>query len=177
MKKRRFTFVAFLLCAILTLGVGFAAVSQTLDITGTTEVSVESGTEAFDGDVYFKSADPYVTNDDNVSYTARVNEDNNDKGTFTITGFKGAGDKAVITYTIESVFDHEVQLKVKTSNITGSNADKFSIATNWGDTTQTLPASDGTPQTTTITITVTLNETPTATAFSATFAIELEATA
>lgn len=177
MKKRRLTFVAFLLCAITMLTVGFAAVSQTLDITGTTEVSVESGLEVFDGDVYFSEASTYVDNDENVSYTARVNTDNNDKGTFTVTGFKGAGDKAVITYTIKSVFDHEVHLKVKTSNITGSNPDKFSIETDWADSTKTLTEGHENPQQTTVTITVTLKETPTTAAFSATFAIELEATA
>ena len=178
MKTKRITFVAFLLCAILMLGVGFAAVSQTLDVTGTTEVTVESGTEAFDGDVYFSEASTYVEGTSaGVSYTARVNTDNDDKGTFTVTGFKGAGDQAIITYTIESVFDQEVTLKVKSLNATGTNGDKFTVETDWGTSNRVLAAGDVTAQTTTITITVTLEETPTASAFSATFAVELEATA
>lgn len=179
MKTKRITFVAFLIAALMMLTIGFAAITQVLDVTGTTSVSLEAATKTFNEQVYFSEASTYQEGvSDGVAYTARVNTDNNDKGTFTITGFEGQGQKAVITYTIKSVFDQEVKLSVRSQSVTGANADQFSIAVEFGENGDVLAAaSDEAPETTTIIVTVTLNSTPTSDLYSASFAVELSAVA
>ena len=172
MKTKRISFVAFLLCAIMLLGVGFASITQTLDITGTTEVTLVGATQSFDDDVYFTKAEA-----NQAGNTASIKADNNDGGTFTINTFKGAGDTATFTYTIESVFDQAVTIKVKTVGVSGANSSKFSITTDCPVEGVTLAAGNVTAQTTTITVTVTLNEPPTAANFTAQFGVELEAVA
>jgi hypothetical protein len=82
MKNRKFVVVAFLLVAVLLLGVGYAALSDTLDITGSADVNQSAAEEAFNEDVYFSAA---VANED--GNTASINGDNNDKASFTATGF------------------------------------------------------------------------------------------
>ena len=56
MKNRKTVVVAFLLCAVLLLGVGYAALSDTLDITGSADVNQSAAEEAFNEDVYFSAA-------------------------------------------------------------------------------------------------------------------------
>lgn len=179
MKTKRITFVAFLIAALMMLTIGFAAITQVLDVTGTTSVSLEAATKTFNEQVYFSEASTYEEGvSEGVAYTARVNTDNNDKGTFTITGFEGQGQKAVITYTIESVFDQEVKLSVRSKNVTGANASEFDIDVAFGgDKTVLAAASEDAPQTTTIIVTVTLKSTPTTDLYSASFTIELSAVA
>ena len=56
MKNRRNIVIAFMLCAVMLLGVGYAAVSDALDILGTAEINAGNVQSAFDTNVYFSSA-------------------------------------------------------------------------------------------------------------------------
>jgi len=115
MKNRRITIVAFLLIAALTLGFGYAAVTNVLDIQGSTSVSITAAEEEFNKNVYFTGV---VDKTDNVvesitdsnayGYTANINTNNNDKAQFTVTGLKKSGDKVAITYEIKNASAHEV---------------------------------------------------------------------
>ena len=87
--KRRNLVVTFMLVAALALGVGYAALSDILDIQGTAEISTGAMEEAFNQDVYFSAV---VVNNPTTGSTASINADNNDKATFTAKGFTQVGD-------------------------------------------------------------------------------------
>ncbi|MBO5270056.1 MAG: hypothetical protein J6B77_04670, partial [Clostridia bacterium] len=89
MKNRKTVVVAFLLLAVMLLGVGYAALTDVLDITGSADVNQSAAEEAFNEDIFFSAA---VAND--AGNTASVNADNNDKASFTANNLKGKGDKA-----------------------------------------------------------------------------------
>ena len=78
MKNRKSVIVAFLLVAVMLLGVGYAALTDVLDITGTADVNQSAAEESFNEDIFFSAA---VANES--GNTASVNADNNDKASFT----------------------------------------------------------------------------------------------
>ena len=166
MKNRRIVVVAFLLAAVLLLGVGYAALTDTLDITGSADVNRSAAEEAFNEDIYFSAA---VANDE--GNTASVNADNNDKASFTAATLKGAGDKVSFTFTIKN--DGDVDANVTptlNASLGNTNPTYFDIESDWDGATKTLPAGE----TITYTVTVTLKQTPTDT-IAGSFLIELTA--
>ena len=173
MKNRKRVVVAFLLVAVMLLGVGYAALSDTLDITGSVDVNQSAAEEAFNEDVYFLTA---VANGEGTTNTASVNADNHDKASFTINDFKGAGDVATFTFTIVNVGDVAASITPKLNATLGNtNTEYFEISSDWNGATKTLPAKTGdTPGSITYTVTVKMIKTPTET-ISGSFLIELNA--
>ena len=123
MKNRRITIVAFLLIAALTLGFGYAAVTNVLDIQGSASVSATAAEAEFNENVYFsgvKKGDELVQSivaGDNLGYTANINANNNDKAQFTVTGLEKSGDKYSITFVVQndSAFDAKISVKTNTN--------------------------------------------------------------
>lgn len=170
--KRRSTIIALLLVAALTLGIGYAALTDILDIAGTIDLSKEDAEKEFNLDIYFSET---VTVSDPDVATARRNGDNDDKGTFSVTGLKQVGQQVTITYTILNV--GELDATVTPSTLLENHTDKLQYTTDWDDGeggyVSKVIAAGGSE---TIAITVKLIELPTIT-FQANFTIELEATA
>lgn len=166
MKNRKFVVVAFLLVAVLLLGVGYAALTDVLDITGSADVNQSAAEEAFNEDIHFSAA---VANQD--GNTASVNGDNNDKASFTANTLKGSEDTATFTFTIVNEGDLDATV-TPTLNATAGNTkpEYFSITSDWDGKSKTLEAGGSL----TYTVTVTLRETPTET-ISGSFLIELTA--
>ncbi len=170
MKNRRTVIVAFLLVAVLTIGVGFANLTDTLIASGSTGVNVDDAKEVFDGDVYFSKT---VMNAATGTATIKDGEGANDKGDIVEIeiedGFlKEVGDQAVITLTVKSESDLAITMALPT--ITNSNPTYFSVTTTWLTEQQIAPKG-----TLDITITVELTKTPT-TDQDMNFEIELGAT-
>ncbi len=168
MKKRRSVVIAFLLVAALVMGVGYAALTDVLDITGSADINQSAAEEAFNQDVYFKD-DITIHESGN---TSSVNPDNNDKASFTVTSLKGAGDTASFTYTI--VNDGDVPATVTPSLKAGTgntNSEYFDISSDWNGASKELAAHGGTL---TYKVTVTLKKTPVE-SISGSFIIELTA--
>ena len=163
MKNRRGIVVAFLLVAVLLLGVGYAALTDVLDITGSADVNQSAAEEAFNEDIYFSAA---VANE--AGNTASINADNNDKASFTANTLKGKGDKATFTYTIQN--DGDLEATVTPSISSNTNTTYFSISSDWNGQPKTLAAG----QSITYTVTIELIETPTET-ISGSCIIELTA--
>ena len=102
MKNRRLALVAFLLCASILVGVGYAALTDTLKVGGT--VSMGSDAIEFDGDIYWMSAEVAPNNGKvtvtrtNGNDTLTITADALDtiKEAFTVTAImKNESDKAV----------------------------------------------------------------------------------
>ena len=172
MKKRRTLIISLLLVAALCLGVGYAALTDILDIAGTIDLSREEAEKEFNLDIMF---DEQVIVSDPTLATARRNTDNDDKGTFSVTGFKAVDDEVTITYKILNIGELDAQVTPKV--ITNTYAENLSYTTDWdkvggGMETKTIVA--GGEQT--ISITVKLTQLPTET-IQANFNLELSVVA
>ena len=167
MKNRRNIIVAFLLCACLIVGVGYAALTDTLDVTGSADVNQSAAEEAFNEDIFFSAA---VANE--AGNTASVNADNNDKASFTANTLKGKGDKVTFTFTIKNDGDVNATVTPKLNATLGNtNPEYFSIVSDWDGATKNLAAHSEI----TYTLTVELLKTPTET-ISGSFLVELTVT-
>lgn len=164
MKNRKTVVVAFLLVAVMLLGVGYAALTDVLDITGSADVNQSAAEESFNEDIYFTGA---VANES--GNTASVNADNNDKASFTANTLKGAGDTATFTFTILN--NGDVDAVVTPAISSNTNPTYFEITSDWAGQAKDLAAG----QSLTYTVTVELLQTPTET-ISGSFVIELTAT-
>lgn len=166
MKNRKTVVVAFLLVAVMLLGVGYAALTDVLDITGSADVNQSAAEEAFNQDIYFSAA---VANE--TGNTASVNADNNDKASFTANTLKGAGDKVTFTFTIKNDGDVAATVTPTLNASTGNTKPEyFKISSDWNGQAKELAAGG----TLNYTVTVELIKTPTET-ISGSFLIELTA--
>jgi len=163
MKNRKTVVVAFMLVAVLLMGVGYAALTDVLDITGSADINQSAAEEAFNEDVHFSAA---VANE--TGNTASVNPDNNDKASFTANTLKGKGDKATYTYTI--VNDGDLSATITPSISSNTNEAYFKVYSDWNGQAKTLAAGGSV----TYTVTIELLETPTET-ISGSCIIELTA--
>lgn len=163
MKNRKRVVVAFLLVAVMLLGVGYAALTDVLDITGSADINQTAAEESFNADVHFSAAAANQTGN-----TASVNADNNDKASFTANTLKGKDDVATFTFTI--VNEGDLDASITPSISSNTNEAYFEISSDWAGATKTLAAGG----TITYTVTVKLLQTPTET-ISGSFIIELTA--
>lgn len=169
MKNRKTVVVAFLLVAVMLMGVGYAALTDVLDITGSADVNQSAAEEAFNQDIHF-AVNGAVAN--NAGNTASVNADNNDKASFTANNLKGKDDVATFTFTIENTGDVEAVVTPAISSNT--NTEYFKITSDWMVAGQSAPKTLAAGATLTYTVTVTMLKTPTET-IAGSFIIELTA--
>ena len=166
-KNRRVVVVAFLLCAALLLGVGYATLTDLLTINGSAEVNQAAAQEAFNQDIYFLSA----VADKDADHAYVLAEDN-DKAAFDLHSLSGKGDKAVITFTIVNTGDvNAVVTPTLVSEGGNTNPEYFKVSSNWAGAAQELPAGGSV----TYILTVELLKTPTD-VVSGTFHVQLTAT-
>ena len=166
--KNRKGLISLMLVAVLLLGIGYAALSDTLDITGSADVNQSAAEEAFNEDIFFSAA---VANE--AGNTASVNSDNNDKASFTAATLKGKGDKVTFTFTIKNDGDVDATVTPKlNASLGNTNPEYFSISSDWAGEAKVLAAHSEV----TYTLTVELLKTPTNT-ISGSFLVELVAVA
>ena len=172
MKKRRTLVVAFVLVAALCLGIGYAAVSTTLDITGSATMLPN---KAFAEQICFTAANPL-----DAGNTASVNTNNDSKASFTANNLNGVGNKASFTFTVENKGDLDAKINVTVCNVTAGNVTGedpyFRITTNWENNIIDIAAADANSDddTATVTVTVEVLRTPVNTV-SGSFLVELTA--
>ena len=160
MLKRRNAVLAFLLVAVMLLGVGFAALSETLTVTGTAAVQVASDVpgeqtpaeKEYDEDIYFTNV---AAADGTKGVTAEL-DTTKDAITVTVpTGVLGVqGDTTVITATIKNDSTHAV-----TVTPVDTDSTNFDVATVFVDPSNENIAAG---QSTNVKITITLKTAPTA---------------
>ena len=132
MKSRKRVIVAFLLVAVMLLGVGYATLTDTLTIDGTAGVDLNDSKEEYDDDIYFSKVIS------GTGCTAVINSDV-DTGTITVTdgALKAVGDEVIATYTIKS--DSDLDVKVERPTINNNNSEYFKVTDSWTEA-KTLPA-------------------------------------
>lgn len=131
MKNRKSILVVFAILALLCLGIGYAALSDTLVMTGTV-LADGSGNKIeeesrFDVD-WEKFADP-STIVGNTTFEAGTIDDENDTVTFTVSGFTTKGDTIwVHAYFINNSPENLTANVTSTLEVSGTGKEKFSIA-------------------------------------------------
>lgn len=113
MKKRNLVIVAFMLVAAMTIGVGYAALSVELTLTGNAVYDVEGAQEDFESDVYFASGE-VVTEDTTGSGSTADSIGEITTGahavTFNVMSPIYAGEKAVFEFVVKNDSATEVYL-------------------------------------------------------------------
>ena len=172
MKNRKFVVVAFVVLAAMLLGVGYAALTDTLTIIGNANVDLAGANQVFDERVYFSDAQVVkgIAGKDVVSFSA-------DDATYTVHGLATIADEAVFTFTITNDSNLDALISVEPTKLSGvenpsnSNPDAFTVSYNYPD--GMLIAKNG--GTINVEVTVKLAK-PIDVATSATFGLELIAT-
>lgn len=153
MKKRRTVLIAFLLMAVMVIGVGYAATSAELLINGT------AATTASDIDVYFSAAalDNSSTADAKAASSAGsiAAGEKRQALTFSVKQLKRQSEFVKANYTITNDSSYDVSIPVPTITKSGTGAGYFDISTDWGNETKTVKAGE----TVSFSVTVTLNTT------------------
>ena len=175
MKNRKRIVVLFLLVAIMLIGVGYAALTDTLTIIGNAHIDVGAANTTFDEKVYF--SDAKATSTTGSGTTADAVSFNTDDATFTANKLATVGQYSVFTFTIKNDSNVDAVISVNANKLSGdvnpsnSNTDRFTVTYAYPDG-MTVAKSGGTI---TVVVTVTVAE-PVTAATSATFGIELTAT-
>ena len=175
MKNRKTIVVAFMLVAVMLLGVGYALVTNVLDVQGSVSVSATAAEKEFNKHIYFTGVvvngelkPDGVTPTENLGYTANINANNNDKAQFTVTGIETTGESEVITYRIKNDSDYEADITLKSKSNTEDQIFDFDYSFAEGAKTTTIPSKS----TVDVTVTVTLKKQVTSAA-AASFILEL----
>lgn len=155
MKKRRSIIALFLVVAVLTIGIGYANLSDTLSIAS------EASIKTFDEYVYFKSCS---TNDETRA-TAEIIADNNDTAKVTVTEEMHKGDSVALTFVIENVYSKSVDVSLTFNE----RNDNFTFSPEWSST---VIEPDGTA---TLTLTLNLISVPTESISGSIFSVTINA--
>ena len=184
MKNRRIIVIAFMLCAVMLLGVGYAAVSDALDISGTAEINSGNVQSAFDTNVRFSAA---VAN----NYTAGTNPDkawvsseDDDLAHFASYNLAEVGNLTTFTFTILNESDLEVSVMPVLTYAGDAAAqataqEYFDVYSDWKVDGEVKPKTIAAGGEETYTVTIKLKKTPAladGSLLSSTFNIKLTAT-
>lgn len=176
MKNRKTVVVAFLLVAVMLLGVGYAALTDTLTIIGNAHIDMGQVETTFDANVKFVGAE--ATSSTGTGTTADVASFTADDATFTANKLATVGQMSVFTFTIQNDGNVDAVISVNSTKLSGdsnpsnSNEEKFTVSYEYPDG-MNVAANGGTIR---VIVTVTVAE-PVIAATSATFGIEYTATA
>ena len=98
--KNRITFVAFLLCAIMMLSFGFAALNDNLSATADVDVSNIAAAKSFDADIYFSAG--VAGNNQDVCEVIESTDDNKDTVKIHVYSLAEKDNTATFTLTIKN---------------------------------------------------------------------------
>ncbi len=170
MKKTKGSIAILIIVAILILGIGYAAMTANLEISGTASVGVDDAnfkviyTDVNIGDatVASKTVNPTVT--------SKINEKDATKAEISVSGFTSINDEVTITYTIANQSEDLNATLEATPTVTNDNEEYFQVTSSVAATS--LAAKTGT---TTQTVTVRCAKTPTANTETANIKVSLMA--
>lgn len=144
MKNRKTVVVAFLLVAVMLLGVGYAALTDTLTIVGNATIDMTGAQSNFDEKIYFSDAAVLThgtgnASGDQAAYTA-------DDATYQLHSLATKGESASLKFEITNDSNVPVLLSVATNNPTNSNDTFFTVGYEYfSDADLTTPTTLATP--------------------------------
>lgn len=122
MKNRKRIIVSFMIVACMLMAVGFAALTDTLNVNGDAEIDFASANEGFDADVYFSDAVAEENGD-----SASVSALSDDKAVFAVRSLNAKGDTATFTFTVKNDNDFTAYVKLNETKNHNDNAEFFGI--------------------------------------------------
>lgn len=109
MKNRRSVVIAFLMAVVLCLGIGYASVSDTLDVVGFVNLDTTAATADFNADIYWTNATAVASNTSGTNSPSVIvlnanNGDANDKLDITVPAnvLINTDDTVTVTATIKN---------------------------------------------------------------------------
>ena len=173
MKKRNTTIFAFLLLAAVGMGVGYAALSDELQINGTAKAGFEVANDEWDADIYFSDA-KITSKTPGSEATMTPTGLNGDELTIPVENMSLKGEKVTVSVTIKNDnVDYAADLiEVTAFNYTSAVDGDFTIECDF-DANEVIAKNGGTY---TFDIVITLNVQPTE-ELSATFGLKFQAQA
>ena len=150
MKNRKTIIVSFMLVACMLMAVGFAALTDTLNLNGEAEVDFNTANSGFDADVYFAEA---VANNAVKGDDALVTADN-DIARFSVRSLAAKDETATFTFTVQNDNEFDAYVKVNEEKTLNNNDEYFETSV---DTPEFVVPANGTA---TFTVTVKLLKTP-----------------
>ena len=153
MKNRRIILISFLLVTTLCVGIGYAAVQQTLTVTGNGSVGAEQAEEAFQADVKFDS-NVVKGGTGSGNHQGNTASASGNQATFNVTSLQGKGDTATFKFKVVNAGDLDATVAVP--QISMESDEYFQVTTDWGDSEKSLTAGGNLE----FTVTVTLLKTP-----------------
>ena len=150
MKKRKTLILMLSLVCLLVVGIGFAAITKDLSISGS--VNLTPDTSAFN--VEFTSATGGQTGD-----SVKITDGDTHQAEISVTSLKKANDTATFTLVITNSSSKNMAAKITDLSVTGdgtTEGDAFTVAVTGIANDQVIEQT----KTATITVTVTLNITP-----------------
>ena len=137
MKNRKFVVVAFLVVAAMLLGIGYAALTDTLTIIGNAHIDHDVANKTFDERIYFSAAEATsTTGTGTVADTASYNSDD---ATYTANKLALVNEVSVFTFTIKNDSNVDAIISVADKKLSGdanpsnSNAEKFEVTYEYPD--------------------------------------------
>ena len=110
MKKRRSLIIPVLLVAALCLGIGYASVTDILDISGIVEADGAGMADDFDGDVYFSA----ISGNTGKASESRLIGDKSDNASFHVDGLSALDETVSVVYTIKNDYTSTVWVSLIT---------------------------------------------------------------
>ena len=161
MKNRKTVVVAFLLVAVMLMGVGYASLTDTLTLIGNATIDLTQAGTNYDAKVYWSAAT--IVNTTNTSTKDEVGGVGTDDATFRLHSLATMGDKAVLKFTITNESNVPVEITVAEPTITGANLEKFSCGYTYSRADKIIPAGGTMDVTVTVTVSAPVTEAATAT--------------
>ena len=161
MKSRRIAIIAFALAAVMTIGIGYASLTDTLNLNGTASLSHDAAEQEFNADIYFDSVGACTNCEVIISDADAQNA--KDVATLTIDGgLSVVGDKATAVLVIKN--DSSGTTTITPAHSSSTN---FDVATD--SATYTVAAGSTVEVTVTVTLKNTVNADITNESFSVSF--------
>ncbi len=157
MKNRRTVVVAFMLIAVLLLGVGYAALTDNLTLTGEATANTTASQATWETDIYFANAKiSATTGNSSAADKIAVGTSNNDSVHFEVFSLAKKGE--TVTFTVDIINDgvtgYDANITMDNGYPTNTNAEYFKVTYDYGNAVVPVGGS------LTVTITVELLKNP-----------------
>ncbi len=170
MKNRRTAIIAFLLCACLAIGAGYATVSDNLVVNGQGNVKAATADD-FNLDIYFTGTPTKTTTGTSgEADEVAIDPADNDTATMTINSLKTVGEVATFTFDIHNAGTETNSAATLLATKTVGDPSLFEVMCTLG-THSLAPGA-----TTTLTVTVRLLRVPAADIADSAVSVTVEAT-
>ena len=182
MKNRRTVVVAFLVAAVMLLGIGYAALTDTLTINGDLKSDPSASQNEFDGDIYFSATS--IVQDDTGNQAASQILEGRDDAKIEAKHFSEEGQVVKVKFTITNDAENDFAAIITPNALTLTNGSEgtdhahkpiFSATWSWNESAEDTASYTLQPgESKDLWVTITVIERPTD-AHTATFSVSFGA--